>query len=177
MPSLDEALSVVATTPGVVRSMIQSAPEEVLSGEAGGVWGARQVLEHLIDVENIAFRERIGRILREDRPFIRSIDAPERLEEGGYAARSLEDLLSEFEAMREESVAWLRSIDPADFGREGEHDEAGTIRAGELIHYWAVHDLTHLGQMMVALRGKLVPHVGNMHLFLEEDPARFGPRV
>src|SRR5687768_15983946 len=131
---------VIAETPAIVRGLFDGLSEESLAGSATGIWGARQVLEHLIDAESIAFRDRIGRILEEDRPFIESIDPPSRLQEGGYADRSLGGLLAEFEALRGESTAWLRSIDAADFDREGEHDEAGTIRVGELIHYWAVHD-------------------------------------
>jgi hypothetical protein len=166
--SVAEALSVIAQTPAVIRGFFNGLSEPTLSGSAAGEWGARQVLEHLIDVEGIAFRGRIGRILNEDRPFIRSIDPPARLQEGGYDERTLDELLTELETLRAESTAWLRGIDPADFDREGEHDEAGIITAGQLIHYWAVHDLVHLRQMLTALQGKLVPLAGNMHLFLED---------
>jgi hypothetical protein len=142
--------------------------QEMLAGDEPDVWGARQVLEHLIDTESIAFRDRIGRILQEDRPYIQSIDPPARLQEGGYAERTLEDLLEIFEIRRTESITWLRSIDEGEFDREGEHEAAGTIRVGELLHYWAAHDLTHLSQMMTALRSRLLPHIGNMYMFLEE---------
>ena len=167
-PSVEEALLVIAQTPATLNGLLDGLSEETIGGSASGVWGARQVLEHLIDAESIAFRDRIGRILDEERPFIVSIDPPSRILEGGYAERSLEDLLSAFEELREASVAWLRSIDESAFNREGEHEVAGTIRVGELLHYWAVHDLTHLSQMMTALRSSLLPHVGNMHRFLEE---------
>lgn len=158
----------IAHTPAVVRGFLLGASPEALEGSAGGEWGARQVLEHLIDVEGIAFRERIGRILNEDRPLIRSIDPPARLQEGGYAGRSVEDLLAELERLRAEDLRWLGAMDPADFEREGEHDAAGTIKAGQLIHYWAVHDLVHLRQLMASLQARLQPHIGNMHLFLED---------
>jgi hypothetical protein len=166
--SVAEALSVIAQTPAVIRGFFNGLSEPTLAGSSPDQWGARQVLEHLIDVEGIAFRERIGRILNEDRPLIQSIDPPARLQEGGYAERSLPDLLAQLEALRGESMAWLQGIDPVDFEREGEHDAAGTIKAGQLIHYWAVHDLVHLRQMLTALQDKLVPQVGNMHLFLED---------
>lgn len=166
--SVDQALLVIAGTPPIIRSLFYGLPEESLAGSASGVWGARQVLEHLIDAESIAFRDRIGRILGEDRPLIKSIDPPSRLQEGGYAERTLGDLLLRFEQLRAGSTEWLRTIDPGDFSREGEHDVAGTIRVGELIHYWAVHDLTHLAQMVTALRATLLPQVGSMHRFLEE---------
>lgn len=165
--TVDEAIALLGATPALIRSSVAGVSREVLDGSQPDVWGARQVLEHLLDVERIAFRDRIGRILDEDRPYIRSIDPPGRLKEGGYAERTLEDLLAAFELLRTESIAWLHSIDAGDFDREGRHEAAGTIRVGELLHYWAVHDLTHLSQLMTALRAQLLPHIGNMHRFLE----------
>ena len=161
-------MSLVASTPAVVRSILDSVPEAALSSSEPGVWGARQVLEHLIDVEGIAFMERIGRIVSEDDPFIRSIEPGARLEEGNYAAKSLSDLLERFALQRAESVAWLKSLSSAELERTGTHDEAGTIRAGELVHYWACHDLLHLRQLLQALQDRLLPHIGSMHLFLED---------
>ncbi len=166
--SVKEALAIIAQTPAVIRGLLSGLSEQTLQGSSTDQWGARQVLEHLIDVEGIAFRQRIGRIVQEDRPFIRSIDPPARLHEGGYARRTTEDLLAELAAMRTEGIFWLRSLGPADFQREGEHDTAGSISAGQLIHYWAVHDLVHLRQMLKVLQDGLVPHVGNMTVFLEE---------
>lgn len=165
---MQDALAVIGQTPAAIRGLVAGLSETALAGE-GERWGARQVLEHLIDVEGIAFRNRIGRILAEERPFIRSIDPPARLQKGGYAKRSLPELLDELESLRAESLTWLHSINPSDFVREGEHDRAGIIRAGELIHYWAVHDLVHLRQLTAALQDRLLPHIGNMERFLEES--------
>jgi DinB family protein len=158
----------VASTPAVVRSILDSIPEAALEPSEQGAWGARQVLEHLIDVEGIAFRERIGWIIAEDDPFIRSIDPSARLDQGGYAAESLGELLDRFAQQRAESVSWLRALSSGDLERTGTHDEAGTIGAGELVHYWACHDLVHLRQLVGALQERMLPHIGNMHLFLEE---------
>jgi hypothetical protein len=153
----------------VVSSILGAVPPSSLEGPAEGEWGARQVLEHLIDVEGIAFRERIGRIVTEDDPFIRSIDPPARLEAGGYASLPLAELLDRFAEQRVESIEWLKSFSPEQLERTGTHDEAGTIGAGELIHYWACHDLLHLRQLFSALQARLLPHIGNMHAFLENS--------
>jgi DinB family protein len=165
---LQEAISLVAGTPAVVRSILEAVPEGALAPSERGTWGARQVLEHLIDVEGIAFRERIGRIVSEDDPLIRSIDPPARLDQGGYAAQSLGDLLDRFDQQRAESVGWLKRLSSADLERTGTHDQAGTIGAGELVHYWACHDLLHLRQLVTVLQDRMLPHIGNMHLFLED---------
>ncbi|CAN5892656.1 hypothetical protein BH23ACT12_BH23ACT12_10620 [soil metagenome] len=152
--TVDEAIQLLQVTPTLIRSSVATVSQEVLAGTEPDVWGARQVLEHLIDTESIAFRDRIGSILNEDRPYILSIDPPSRLQEGGYAERTLDDLVSTFESLRAQSITWLSTIDEGDFDREGEHEVAGVIRVGELLHYWAVHDLTHLSQFMTALRAQ-----------------------
>ena len=152
-----------------MRSILTAVPESSLKGPSDDVWGARQVLEHLIDVEGIAFRDRIGRIVTEDDPYIRSIDPPGRLKEAGYDRLSLDELLDRFDALRRESAEWLRSMGPDDLERTGTHDEAGTIGAGQLVHYWACHDLLHLRQLFTALQDRMLPHIGNMHSFLEDS--------
>lgn len=164
-----EALAVLAATPRLMRTVVDSLPGEVFaSGDYSGGWKPRQVLEHLIDTEGIAFRQRIGRIVSEDKPAISPIDPPARLEEGDYAERSLDDLLSTFESLRAESLAWLQGFDGASLARTGEHEVAGTISAGELVSYWATHDLVHLRQLARALQDRFLPRIGNMAAFLED---------
>lgn len=163
-----EAVSIVSSTPAVVRSILQGLPASGLES-SGEAWGARQVLEHLVDVEGIAFRERIGRIVEEDNPFIRSIDPPARLREGGFEQETLVALMDRFESLRAESVAWLQTLTPETLERTGTHEVAGTIGAGGLVHYWACHDLLHLRQLLRALQDRMEPNIANMVAFLETD--------
>lgn len=164
--SLQEALAIVASTPAVAAVILQGLPSFALE-PSGDVWGARQVLEHLIDVEGIAFTERIGRIVDEDNPFIRSIDPPARLVQGGYSSESLPNLLERFAELRMQNITWVQGLPPESLERTGTHDRAGEISAGGLVHYWACHDLLHLRQLLSALQSHMAPHIGNMHRFLE----------
>jgi len=130
------------------------------------------VAEHLLDVEDIAFMDRVRRVVDAgtsgERPFIRSIGPPARLVEGGYAARSLEDLLGELERRRAGDVAWLRSLHPDALDFEGEHDRAGVFATRDLIHYWACHDLLHLRQIVRSLQDALAPFAGDLTMFFED---------
>ena len=103
-----------------------------------------------------------------ERPYIRSIDPPARLVAGGYAARTLGDLLDELERWRAADVATLRSLPEAALDKEGEHDRAGVFTARDLIHYWACHDLLHLRQIVRALQDTLAPFAGNLVSFFED---------
>ena len=174
--SLQAALTIIGRTPGVLRALVGDLDAAVLEAARGsteaGSWGPRQVAEHLLDVEDIAFMDRVRRLVDSsvsgERPFIRSIDPPARLVVGGYAARTLEDLLDEFEQRRACDVAWLRSLPAGVLASEGEHDRAGIFAARDLIHYWACHDLLHLRQIARALQDTLAPFAGNLVRFFED---------
>ena len=188
--SLQAALTIIGRTPAVLRGLVDG-PEgplkrpdgtdaEVLETGPGSTevtsWGPRQVTEHLLDVEGIGFMDRVRRLVDSgptgtesgERPFIRSIDPPARLVVGGYAARTLEDLLDEFERRRAGDVAMLRSLPEGALANEGEHERAGVFTVRDLIHYWACHDLLHLRQIVRALQDGLAPFTGNLVSFFED---------
>ena len=172
--SLEAALTIIGRTPTVLRGLVDALDAPVLEGGPAGSkgWGPRQVAEHLLDVEDIAFMDRVRRLVdagvNGDRPSIRSIDPPARLVEGGYAARPLENLLAELEQRRAADVAWLRSLPAGALDSEGEHDRAGIFAARDLVHYWACHDLLHLRQIVRGLQETLAPFAGNLTMFFEE---------
>ena len=166
--SLESALAVVGRTPLILRGLLDGVEPSLVGSRSEPEWAPRQVLEHLLDVEGIAFADRIARIVHEERPFIRSIDPPARLVVGGYAARTLEDLLDEFERRRAGDVAMLRSLPEGALANEGEHERAGVFTVRDLIHYWACHDLLHLRQIARALQDTLAPFAGNLVRFFED---------
>jgi hypothetical protein len=175
-PSLEAALGVIGRTPAVLRGLVGGLDAAVLGAAPGstqeGSWGARQVAEHLLDVEDIAFMDRLRRVVDAgeggERPYIRSIDPPARLVAGGYGERTLEDLLDELEQRRAGDVAWLQSLPAGALASVGEHDRAGIFAAGDLIHYWACHDLLHVRQIARALQDTLAPFAGNLVMFFED---------
>ena len=167
---------IIGRTPRVLRGLVDALDAPVLEAPPGATgdkaWGPRQVAEHLLDVEDIAFMDRVRRLvdsgLNGERPYIRSIDPPARLVAGGYAERTLEDLLDELERRRAGDVAWLRSLPEGALDNEGDHDRAGIFAARDLIHYWACHDLLHLRQIVRTLQDTLAPFAGNLVVFFED---------
>ncbi len=165
--SLEAALTIIDRTPAVLRGLIGSLDPSVLGGGAPDGWAPRQVAEHLLDVEDVAFVDRVRRIVAGGHPKIASIDPPARLVEGGYADRSLDDLLDELHRRRAADVTWLRSLPDGALDQHGDHDRAGIFSARDLIHYWGCHDLLHLRQILQGLQDALSPHVGNLQKFFE----------
>lgn len=99
--------------------LLSGLPATLLKAPNDEGWSLKDIVAHLHDVEGVAFVERIDRLLREERPLIRSIDPPARLVAGGYAARELGDLLYDLERQRAEHVAWLAALSPAELVRRG----------------------------------------------------------
>jgi hypothetical protein len=154
------ALSLIRRTPAVLRALLAELPRDVLEKPNDEGWSLQDIVAHLHDVENGAMVERINRMLHEERPFIRSIDPPARLLAGGYAARSLDELLRELELFRSEHAAWLESLSPVELARSGEHDQVGEIRVVDIAHQWAAHDMAHLRQMALMIQQHLAPLMG-----------------
>ncbi len=161
---LANALAILAGTPEALRAL---APAAGASRDAGG-WGLQHIVAHLLDVNRFVFIARIRRMVEEDNPSIPPIDPGGRIEAGGYLARELESVLDQFAETRATDIAWVRSLSPADLARTGTHTEAGVISAGEIAHFWAYHDLTHLKQAAAILQSGLIPHIGAQTQFIEE---------
>jgi len=114
---------------------------------APGKWCAVEVVCHLADEERDDFRRRIRSTLEDpSRPWP-SVDPEAWARERGYRARSLAEALADFRSERAASLAWLRTLEGADWSRAYEHPKLGALRAGDLLAGWAAHDLLHARQL------------------------------
>jgi hypothetical protein len=154
------ASALMARTPRVLRSLLVGLPEAVLDKPNDEGWSVKDIVVHLLDVESIAFVERIERMLGEERPFIRSIQPDARLVAAGYRTRRVEELLDDLERQRTAHVAWLERLSADQLQRVGEHDEVGEITVSDIAHQWAAHDMSHLRQTALMLQQHLAPLMG-----------------
>lgn len=161
------ALSLVENTPTVLEAMLAGLPAEALATPADGGWAPRDVVAHLLDVQEIAFVTRIRRIVQEQNPLITPIDPGERLEAGGYSSHTLEELLADLRSRRSRDIAWMKSLPYEALARSGTHSEAGQVTAANLLHYWAVHDQNHIRQLATMLKEPIEGAIGNMRMFNE----------
>jgi hypothetical protein len=168
MPSIDQiALDALARTPEVLRSLLLGLPSEAVEAPNAEGWSLRDIVAHLVDVEDGVMVARITRILEADRPFIPSIDPPARLAAGDYATRPLDDLLDDLAHQRARHVPWLASLTSEQLARAGEHEEVGEIYVVDLAHQWAAHDLSHLRQIALVLQTHLAPLMGRTRIFYD----------
>jgi hypothetical protein len=158
---------VLETTPGIVRSLLSAASDDLLDFRDGpDAWDARQVLTHLAEGEITDWMPRIELILS---------DAAERRfvpfnREGGFARYDgwrVPALLDEFERLRTANLARLdtRDLTDDDLARTGIHPELGQVTLRQLIACWATHDLAHLNQLSRLFVRGIGPEVGPWKVF------------
>jgi hypothetical protein len=162
------ALETIAATPATLRNLVGALPAAALSTPSDGDWSPKDVVAHLLDVQDIDFNQRIRRTLTEDRPLIEPVDPDTRREQRDLATWDIDRLLDAFETGRKEQIGLLRDLTPAQMARLADHAEAGEISVSDLAHHCAVHDLMHIGQITRMVIAQLAPKVGNMGRYLND---------
>jgi len=108
---------------------------------APGKWSIKEVLGHINDTERI-FAYRLLRIARGDQTPLASFEQDEYVQTGKFSAGKLADLLHEFCAIREATIALIRSLDDAAWLRRGVANQK-EITATALAFIIAGHDRHH----------------------------------
>ena len=108
---------------------------------ASDKWTIKEVLGHVTDAER-SFAYRALRIARGDQTPLASFEQDDYVKNGGFASRTLADLVEEFGAVRGASVALFRSFDNAAWSKRGVASQKevtvralGFITAGHQIHH------------------------------------------
>ena len=128
-------------------------------------WSIVEVVAHLDDAEEFAFRSRVAAIVEEDHPLLQSFDQNRCAQEKRYIDKNAASVLASFTEQRRHNVAWLKTLATKTLMRVGAHAEVGPISANDLLHEWAFHDLGHLKQVLEIKRYGLYPHIGNLQKF------------
>ncbi|MEJ2750434.1 MAG: DinB family protein [Anaerolineae bacterium] len=103
------------------------------------MWSAADVLSHLLAVE-AQYRQRLQRVLVEERPFLPLILPDE-------TKHNLSVTPSEFAAARQQTLAFLRDVPEAGWGRTAVHETQGEVTFQFLVQYLVDHDSQHLNQI------------------------------
>ena len=161
-----EIADVLAVSGAAYASLLRSVPEAVATWRpAQGEWCIDECVGHIVEAEKRGFAGRIRIILAEDSPRLQPWDQPEVARLRGDCAKAPEQLLAEFEPVRRESVALVRSLVGEQLRREGIHPNVGPLTVNDLIHEWVHHDGNHLRQAYANLQAYVWPEMGNAQKF------------
>ena len=175
--SLENGIPVLERTPATLRAMLLGLPDEwVTSNEGGDSWSPYDVVGHLVSLERVDWIPRARMILEHGTS--RAFDPVDRFamftESKG---KSLEQLLDELAALRQESLAQLcaMNLKPDDLLRPGRHPALGDVNLGHLLATWVAHDLNHIHQIAQTMARQYRDAVGVWReylLIMDEGSAR-----
>jgi len=126
--------------------------------EAPERWSPLEIVRHLLDEEREDFRVRAQTAVQ-GADQVPGIRPQEWVTERRYNEADIQATLEEFEQERLVSCDWLRSLTLEQLDAELPRPDGTTMRAGDFIASWRIHDLLHLRQLTAAvatLEGRLL---------------------
>ena len=117
---------------------------------AEGKWSVKEVVGHLADAERV-FAYRLLRFARADETALPGFDENTYVPAGRFDERTLDDLLDEFLAVRNATLALVRGLPEAAWTRRGVASEnvmsvraLATVIAGHELHHRAILEQRYL---------------------------------
>ncbi len=165
---LADSILILERSPSTFRALLAGLPDAWIHRDEGpDTFSAFDNLGHLIHGERTDWIPRARIILEQgaDRrfePFDRFAQQAES------AGKSLATLLDEFDALRGENLATLRSWDLGDreLALVGVHPAFGPVTLRQLLAAWVAHDLGHLAQTSRVMAKRHREDVGPWRAFL-----------
>lgn len=109
---------------------------------------------HVRDIEVEGYHVRFRRTLDEESPVLESIDSEPIAKERNYGAADVDAVFASFRQARAETMAMLRTLQPAQFDRRAVFEGYGPLTLRSLVHYLCSHDQQHLAGLQW-LAGKI----------------------
>jgi carbonic anhydrase/acetyltransferase-like protein (isoleucine patch superfamily) len=148
----DRLLAVLAESPPWVGRRLDRHGEARWSAPPSpGRWSAVETLCHLRDADRDVLVPRLERLLGEERPAIADVDMRGWDTARAYRAQSPRAVHAAWSAGRRAALARLAALGPEHWRRAGTHSRRGPYPLGDMVRYWAEHDLSHRRQIAEAL--------------------------
>lgn len=151
---LEERLGRMQRTANDFAAALKGQSEAALSKRPDAKnWAAKEVVCHMRDTEAL-FMERFQLIMAMNDPTLIGPDPDRWAEERQYLRNDATDALAAFRRRREETLAFMRKLSPADWNRGGIHAVRGRLTLDHFAALMAWHDDNHLDQLKRALEGR-----------------------
>lgn len=138
----------LAAGPDSVRRLLTGVtPDEARYKSAPQSWSMLEVVCHLCDEEREDFRYRLDVMLRRPHETWPPNDPEGWVLARSYNQRSLAEMLDNFQAERNQSLAWLAGL-PAPDWTAVYQAPWGPMKAGDMLASWVTHDNLALRQIV-----------------------------
>lgn len=159
---LPQAIEILSQTPATVKSLLGNLSDEwILASDSENSWSAYDVIGHYIHGEETDWIPRAEIILAqgENLTFV-PFDRFAQFEKS--KGKTLPELLETFAELRQKNIETLKSWNLTDeqLNLKGIHPELGEVTLEQLLATWAVHDLTHIRQIVTVMAKQYTENVG-----------------
>jgi hypothetical protein len=147
-------LDIMAAAPRQVASLIKGVTKKKLGARPQpDKWSPTEILAHLADVELVQ-GYRIRQILGSSGAPIQGFDQDVWARYSDYATHDPALSLQAYKVLRERTLRLLKSLSRGMWGRYGMHSERGKETVTRVTEMMAGHDINHLRQIRLILKGK-----------------------
>ena len=143
-----QALRTLSATPGQIESLAHGLSSgQLRQRPAEREWSMSEIVRHLLLGERDVILPRLCRMREEDAPVFLSSLVDRTGFAGDPVPGDFDADLRGFRMVREETLAFLRTLAEHDWRRLGTTPTRGTLSIEEYVAYLANHDLEHLDQL------------------------------
>lgn len=165
---LSQTIEILSQTPSTVKSLLGNLSDEwTFASQGENNWTPFDVVGHYIHCEETDWIPRARIILAQDEN--RTFEPFDRF--GHFEKvknKTLSELLETFADLRRKNLeiltAWNLNEDKLNL--KGIHPDFGEVTLKQLLATWAVHDLTHIRQIVIVLAKQYKENVGEWKNYL-----------
>ena len=165
---ISKIIEILSQTPATVRSLLGNLSDEWIFASAGeNGWSSFDIIGHYIHGEETDWIPRAEIILAQgDNVTFEPFDRFAQLEIS--KDKTMTELLETFDDLRQKNIAILKDWNLTDeqLKLKGIHPELGEVTLEQLLATWAVHDLTHIRQIVSVLAKQQTENVGAWKQYL-----------
>lgn len=138
-------LEALASMPKDLSFMLRRADETAVHQRpTPDEWSIADVLSHLITTESL-YLARLQKIVAEERPYLPYIHPETRPQ---LNPTPLAELLNTFSTVRNETLAYLQSLNAGAWQRNAVHETLGPTKLRYMVQLLVDHDTEHLNQIV-----------------------------
>jgi hypothetical protein len=165
---ISQVIEILSQTPATVRTLLGNLSDEwIFASDGENTWTPFDIVGHYIQGEETDWIPRAEVILAQsDNVTFEPFDRFAQLEIS--KGKTLSELLEIFADLRQKNIEVLKSWDLTDeqLNLTGIHPELGEVTLKQLLATWAVHDLTHIRQIVSVLAKQQTENVGAWKQYL-----------
>lgn len=165
---LSKTIEIISQTPATIQSLLGNLSDDwIYASDGENNWSAFDIIGHYIHGEETDWIPRAEIILaqRENTTF-EPFDRFAQFETSKN--KKLPELLETFAGLRQKNIETLKSwnLTGEQLKLKGIHPELGEVTLEQLLATWAVHDLTHIRQLVSVLAKQYAENVGAWKQYL-----------